>query len=283
VLTTLRGRQGIRLLGPADRAQVEGLLSHDPVTNVFIADRVASTGLDQRWLGGRIYGYLDDGELTALCHHAANLVPVRAHRAAVEAFAERAVSDGRSCSSLFGPQDAVLGLWERLQPHWGAARSVRADQPFQWMRAPSAVEPDPAVRVVRLDELDIVYPASVAMFTEEMGVSPEVGGADAYRARVAQLISQGRMFARIEDGRVLFKAEVGAATAASCQVQSVFVDRAERGRGLATQGMASVVAAALRDWAPVVTLYVNADNLAARRVYDKVGFVRTATFATVLL
>jgi len=283
VPTTLRGRQGIRLLGPADRAQVEGLLARDPVTNVFVADRVASTGLDQRWLGGRIYGYLEDGELTALCHHAANLVPVRAHRAAVEAFAERAVSDGRSCSSLFGPQDAVLGLWERLQPQWGAARSVRADQPFQCMRAPSAVEPDPAVRVVRLDELDLVYPASVAMFTEEMGVSPEVGGADAYRARVAQLISQGRMFARIEDGRVLFKAEVGAATAASCQVQSVFVDRAERGRGLATQGMASVVAAALRDWAPAVTLYVNADNLAARRVYDKVGFVRTATFATVLL
>ena len=281
--TTLRGRQGIWLLGPADRAQVEGLLARDPVTNVFVADRVASTGLDQRWLGGRIYGYLEDGELTALCHHAANLVPVRAHRAAVEAFAERAVSDGRSCSSLFGPQDAVLGLWERLQPQWGAARSVRADQPFQCMRAPSAVEPDPAVRVVRLDELDLVYPASVAMFTEEMGVSPEVGGADAYRARVAQLISQGRMFARIEDGRVLFKAEVGAATAASCQVQSVFVDRAERGRGLATQGMASVVAAALRDWAPAVTLYVNADNLAARRVYDKVGFVRTATFATVLL
>jgi len=283
VLTTLRGRQGIRLLGPADRAQVEGLLARDPVTNVFVADRVASTGLDQRSLGGRIYGYLEDGELTALCHHAANLVPVRAHRAAVEAFAERAVSDGRSCSSLFGPQDAVLGLWERLQPQWGAARSVRADQPFQCMRAPSTVEPDPAVRVVRLDELDLVYPASVAMFTEEMGVSPEVGGADAYRARVAQLISQGRMFARIEDGRVLFKAEVGAATAASCQVQSVFVDRAERGRGLATQGMASVVAAVLRDWAPAVTLYVNADNLAARRVYDKVGFVRTATFATVLL
>ena len=283
MLTTLRGRQGIRLLGPADRAQVEGLLARDPVTNVFVADRVASTGLDQRSLGGRIYGYLEDGELTALCHHAANLVPVRAHRAAVEAFAERAVSDGRSCSSLFGPQDAVLGLWERLQPQWGAARSVRADQPFQCMRAPSTVEPDPAVRVVRLDELDLVYPASVAMFTEEMGVSPEVGGADAYRARVAQLISQGRMFARIEDGRVLFKAEVGAATAASCQVQSVFVDRAERGRGLATQGMASVVAAVLRDWAPAVTLYVNADNLAARRVYDKVGFVRTATFATVLL
>ena len=282
--TTLRGRQGIRLLGPADRAQVEGLLARDPVTNVFVADRVASTGLDQRWLGGRIYGYLEDGELTALCHHAANLVPVRAHRAAVEAFAERAVSDGRSCNSLFGPQDAVLGLWERLQPQWGAARSVRADQPFQCMRAPSAVEPDPAVRVVRLDELDLVYPASVAMFTEEVEISPEIGGGrDLYRTRVRQLIDKGFAFARIEDGEVIFKAEVGAATPYACQVQGVWVNPRYRGRGLSAPGMAAVVAEALRSIAPVVTLYVNADNLAARRVYDKVGFVRTATFATVLL
>lgn len=283
MVTSLRGRQGIRVLGPSDLDEVEALLARDPLTNVFVADRVASTGLQSRWLGGRIYGYVEDGRLTAMCHHAANLVPVDAHPAAVEAFAERALSDGRTCSSLFGPQDAVLGLWDRLQPQWGAARSVRADQPFLTLRQPSTVEPDTAVRVVRLDELDTVYPASVAMFTEEMGISPELGGADAYRARVAQLITQGRMFARIEDGRVLFKAEVGATTAAACQVQSVFVDRDQRGLGLATRGMATVVAAALRDWAPAVTLYANADNVAAHRVYDKVGFVRSTTFATVLL
>jgi len=283
VLTSLRGRQGVRVLGPADLEQVEAVLDRDPVTNVFVADRVASTKLDPRWLGGRVYGYVEGGELTALCYHAANLVPVDAGPAAVEAFAARALADGRTCSSLFGVQEAVLGMWDRLQPRWGRASSVRPDQPFLILRAPSTVPPDPEVRVVRLAELDLVYPASVAMFTEEMGVSPEIGGADAYRARVAQLIAEGRMFARIEGERVLFKAEVGAASTGACQIQSVYVDRAERGRGLATRGMASVVAATLGDWAPVVSLYVNADNTAARRVYDKVGFVRTATFATVLL
>jgi len=47
--------------------------------------------------------------------------------------------------------------------------------------------------------------------------------------------------------------------------------------------MATVVEATLRDWAPVVTLYANAENAAAHRVYEKVGFVRTNTFATVLI
>ena len=45
------------------------------------------------------------------------------------------------------------------------------------------------------------------MFTEEIGVPPE--SVDLYRARVAELISARRCFARIENGRVLFKAEVG--------------------------------------------------------------------------
>jgi predicted GNAT family acetyltransferase len=274
----------VRVLGPSDFDQVRTLLATDPMTHVFVADRIETTRLQSRWLGGRVYGYLVDGELAALCHHGANLVPVLADIEAAYAFADRALSDGRACSSLFGPQDAVLTMWDRLEPAWGPARSVRADQPFLALDRPSAVAPDPAVRVVRMDELEVVYPASVAMFTEEMGVSPEAGGgAAAYRARVAQLIAQGRMFARIEDQQVLFKAEIGAVTRDACQIQSVYVASSHRGRGLATAGMAAVVAAALTDWAPVVTLYVNSDNRAARRVYDKVGFTRTTTFATVLL
>ncbi len=284
VLTTLRGREGVRVLGPSDLDRVRALLATDPVTNVFVADRMESTRLDRRWLGGRVYGYVRDGALVALCHHAANLVPVAARGPAVEAFARRALDDGRTCSSLFGPEDAVLALWKLLEPAWGPARSIRPDQPFmQTSRPSSTIKPDPLVRVVGLDELDLVYPASVAMFVEEMGVSPETGGRDAYRARVAHLVSQGRMFARIEDGRVVFKAEIGAVTRDACQIQSVYVDHELRGHGLGLRGMAAVVEATLRDWAPVVSLYVNADNLPARQVYERVGFTRTGSFATVLL
>ena len=89
---------------------------------------------------------------------------------------------------------------------------------------PPAVAPDPLVRPVRPDELDLLLPACVAMFTEEVGVSPlSADGGALYRARVAELIRSGRAFARIEDGRVVFKAEVGAVSDAACQVQGVWV------------------------------------------------------------
>jgi predicted GNAT family acetyltransferase len=150
------------------------------------------------------------------------------------------------------------------------------------MRTPSPLRPDPGVRRVVLDELDVLYPACVAMFTEEVGVSPEPSGGGHYRARVAQLISRGWAFARIEEGQVVFKAEVGVATRHACQVQGVYVHPDLRGRGIAAPAMAAVVELALRNIAPVVSLYVNAGNVAAMRAYRRAGFIQEGTFATVL-
>jgi len=278
----LRTPSRLRRLGPSDLARVRQLIDRDPVTNVFVGSRIQSTGLEPRRLNGEVWGYGTDGDLSSACHVAANLIPVEATDAAIRVFAEHAAAQGRRCSSLVGLQGAIAPLWEHLEPHWGPARSVRPDQPFMTMRAPSPLRPDSAVRRVLIDELDVLYPASVAMFTEEVGVSPEIDGADHYRARVAQLITRGWAFARIEDGQVVFKAEVGVATSRACQIQGVYVHPEHRGRGIAAAAMAAVVDLALREVAPVVTLYVNADNVAARRAYEHAGFARTNTFTTVL-
>ena len=55
-----------------------------------------------------------------------------------------------------------------------------------------------------------------------------------------------------------------------------------RGRGLGAAGTASVVALAQAMFAPVVSLYVNDFNLPARRAYERVGFRRAGTFASIL-
>jgi predicted GNAT family acetyltransferase len=139
------------------------------------------------------------------------------------------------------------------------------------------------VRLVRPDEIDVLMPACIAMFTEEVGVSPLVGdGGTLYRARVEELIATGRAFARVEDDCVVFKAEIGAATRAGCQVQGVWVHPPLRGRGVGTAGMAAVVSGAQESIAPVVSLYVNDFNVGARRSYEKVGFRQVGTFASVL-
>ena len=272
-----------RVLDSRDRAAVLALLRVDPVMDVFVASRVQAAGLESWRLGAELWGYGPSGRLEALCYSGANLVPVQAGPDAVRSFAERARRQGRRCSSIVGPADAVSELWQRLEPSWGPAREVRARQPLLVLDGPPALPADPRVRPVRPDELDVLLPACVAMFTEEVGVSPTVGdGGVLYRARVRELIAQGRAYARIEDGRVLFKAEIGAATRAACQVQGVWVDPALRGRGLGSAGTAAVVDLARRQVAPVVSLYVNDFNTAARRSYERVGFTCAGTCASIL-
>jgi predicted GNAT family acetyltransferase len=272
----------LRLLDARDRDDVAALLARDPVAHVFVTARVRGAGFDPWRLGGELWGYVVDGQLESICYAGANLVPVEATPEAVKAFAERARRQGRRCSSLVGPADEVLPMWELLEPSWGAAREVRDSQPLMATGCDPLVAPDPDVRRVRLEEVDVVLPASVAMFTEEVGVSPLVGDGGVYRSRVTELVASGRAFARIEDGRVVFKAEVGAVTSEACQVQGVWVAPERRGQGLAAAGMAAVVQTCLAEIAPVVSLYVNDFNEPALKTYTRVGFSRVGTFATVL-
>ena len=133
-------------------------------------------------------------------------------------------------------------------------------------------------------DADALYPACVAMYTEEVGISPESGGgADLYRTRVHQLVSRGWSFARIEDGEVVFKAEVAVAHARTPPgAGRLGRARPARARGWAPPGWPPSSTTCSRDLAPVVSLYVNDYNYAARRVYERVGFRQTATFATVM-
>jgi predicted GNAT family acetyltransferase len=277
------GSAPVRVLDDRYRDEVLSILDADSVSNVFVASRVHAIGLDQARLGAQMWGYVRDGRLRSLCYSGANLVPVAASSEAVQAFADRARAQGRRCSSIVGPIDAVSEMWEALEPYWGPPRAIRHVQPVMATSTAPEVTPDPAVRRVRMEEFDVVYPACVAMFTEEVGISPSAGdGGVLYRARVAELIRAGRAFARIENGRVVFKAEVGAVTPYACQVQGVWVDPAQRGNGIAVHGMAALVEEALRTIAPTVTLYVNDYNAPARAAYRRVGFTDVDTFMSVL-
>ena len=272
-----------RLLDDRDRAAALEVCAADPVANVFVESRIRAFGLDAGRLGAQMWGFEQAGRLTSLCYGGANLVPVQAASPAIAAFADRALRQGRRCSSIVGTSTAVSELWGYLRPYWGPARDVRAAQPLMSIDGLSALAADPAVRRVRLDELDILLPASIAMFTEEVGISPLNGdGGASYRARVTELVRSGRAFARIENGRVIFKAEVGAATPQACQVQGVWVHPDYRGRGLAAPGMAAVVDLARASISPVVSLYVNDFNAPARATYRRTGFTEVGEFMSVL-
>ncbi|MGW0642041.1 GNAT family N-acetyltransferase [Streptomyces sp. S063] len=273
-----------RVLEPSDLGAALAILESEPVANAFVTSRVQVAGLDPWRLGGEMWGWYADGMLRSLCYSGANLVPICAGPEAVRAFADRARRAGRRCSSIVGPAEPTTQLWRLLEPSWGPAREVRANQPLMVTESAAAdVTPDPLVRRIRKDEMEVLMPACVAMFTEEVGISPLAGdGGLLYQARVAELISTGRSFARIDDGKVVFKAEIGAATPQACQIQGVWVAPEHRGKGLSETGMAAVLRYALADVAPVVSLYVNDYNTPARKAYQRVGFREVGAFMSVL-
>jgi uncharacterized protein len=272
----------VRLLGDSDVPAVGRLLDTEPIAGAQVAERVfGSTGAWWRH-EARIFGYGPARRPEALCWLGANLVPVRASQSAVAAFADVIAPEPRACSSIVGSADAVLGMWQRLAPQWGPARDVRDCQPLLAIDTLAEAMPDPQVRLVRPDEIDALYPASVAMYTEEVGVPPAGAHDPSYRERVRDLVRTRRAYARFAGREVVFKAEVAIVTRHTAQIQGVWVAPEWRGRGLATAGMATVVNDVLRRIAPTVSLYVNDYNTPARRAYARCGFRQVGTFATVL-
>lgn len=173
----------VRGIGSSDLGQVQALLALDPVVNCFVASRVNIAGTDPWRLGGDLWGYFTDDRLHSLVYVGANLIPIATTATSRAAFADRLRPLPRRCSSFVGPAEEVQDLWRLLEPAWGPSREVRTKQPFLALSSPPLVAADERVRLVVLAELDLLVPACVEMFTDEVGVSPVTGGVAGATAR----------------------------------------------------------------------------------------------------
>ena len=174
-----------------DAAAVRQVLEEDPVGSCMVASRVAEHGIEPSAIGGELWTRRRASE--SLCYAGANLIPLRGDLTDLNAFADKAMSTARRCSSLVGRAECVMPMWRRLEHAWGPARDVRDHQPLMALSTAPQSPVDPAVRPVRVDELDAYLVAAIDMFIGEVGIDPRIGdGGRGYRRRVAALIAAGR-------------------------------------------------------------------------------------------
>ncbi|MCW3157247.1 GNAT family N-acetyltransferase [Micropruina sonneratiae] len=277
-----------RALGTRDAGPVRELLAADPVANLFVASRVDAGVL---WSGSpaTLYGWPGNAP-RHLLHAGSNLVPVLGpcdddeRNAAIDAFAD-ALGPHRWCQSIVGRSEAALALHAVLAGRgrsYAAQREIRPRQPLMVAREVLPQATEAPVRRITMAEFDSYLAAAVAMYTEEVGVDPTIGGGrSGYRAHCQGLVESGRAWGVVEDGTVVFKADVGLSCGGIAQVQGVWLAPHLRGRGLAAPAMAAATRGILRQH-DVVSLYVNDYNVRAVRTYLRTGFAHAGEFATVL-
>ena len=205
------------------------------------------TQLDPRWLGGEVWGY--QVGRPSWCRPATRRrtwCRCRPPRRRWPRSPSGPLAQPRRCSTIVGPAATRSGrCGSMLAPHWAPAREIalgpaapadrldaRRSPPTRWYAGPSAPTSTRSTRPASR-----CTPRRSASRRSSAAARTSTGpGSRSWSAK-------GWSFARIEDGRVVFKAEVAAASPYACQVQGVYVDPARRGEGLAAAGMAAVVAA----------------------------------------
>lgn len=273
----------VRPLTRADISVVKELASKDVVTNCFIISKLDELENNSWSVQNEFFVFENNKIIESALYNGANIVPLSTNTNSLVSFAQHLINSPRRASSIVGEKVQVLELWDLLKTFWNKPREIRSNQPLLVIDDQPLLAPDPLVKPVVIRDLEILLPACVSMFTEEVGISPVVGSSEQmYRARVADVIQQRKMFARIDQGQVTFKAEIGVSINKVCQIQGVWVPPQLRGRNYGKAGMAAVVDLTRKHFAPKVSLYVNDYNERARAVYKSVGFQEHSTFATIL-
>lgn len=186
-------------------------------------------------------------------------------------------------SSIIGYREDVFGLWEQVSSFLGPARLIRADQPLMALTTAPLIAPNPAVRLATPAELELVLPAAAMMFREEVGIDPlRPATLSVYRARILELLKLGKTYVLIENGEVIFKADVGVLSEQVIQVQGVWVAPSHRGHRISGPALSAAITK-MQQTAPVISLYVNDFNSRAIRLYRSLGFNQVGTFASVML
>jgi predicted GNAT family acetyltransferase len=265
-----------------NKEEVLAFLAERPLHTAIMAGWIRDNGVVSPLNRGTYYGCRDDrGRLqgVALIGHA-TLFDARSD-AALAAFAQFA----KSCTNahmLLGEKEQVARFWEYYSDGGQAPARICRELLFEQRWPVEVREAVEAMRLATSDDLELVMPVQAEMAYEESGVNPLEKDPQGFRSRCARRIEQGRTWVWVEEGRLIFKAEVVSDTPEVSYLEGVWVSPEERGNGFALRCM-SQLTRTLLNRAPSVSILVNEQNHGALQLYRRAGFKLMDYFDTIFL
>jgi predicted GNAT family acetyltransferase len=262
----------IRPLGRADTAETLALLQPRPLQNVYLEYLVrlgalgALPGFHGSFAGGRLVGVI-------LVAGTGGTVLEARDPEAIRELAAAARDSAVPPRHIVGPEEVTTPFWEAyaepgVEPLW------QRREPVYVVERGGAREPVArGVGLAQATDADTaeVVENSARQYVEDLKIDRRAQDPAGFHARHAAEVRDGRWWVLRDHGRVAFQVHVGPENAQVVQLGGVFTVPEARGRGVATRGVAALVLRLL-ERRPAVSLFCDAANAPARRVYEKVGF-----------
>jgi ribosomal protein S18 acetylase RimI-like enzyme len=272
----------VDLLINGEEAEVLEFLAQRPIHTVAMMSMIQDNGLVSPLNRGTFYGCRDlNGRLEG--------VALVGHATLMETVSDRALAALAQVAQQCAGTHMIMGEKERVADFWGhyaaAGRKHRLacrEWLFELSWPIEAREPVENLRRATAAELDLVMPVQAELAFDESGINPLQVDPEGFRKRCLRRIEQGRTWVVIEDGKLIFKADVISRTAAVSYLEGIWIadDRRTNGNGL--RFMSDLMRRLLEE-TKSICLLVNETNKRALNFYRKCGFHFRATYETIFL
>lgn len=272
----------VAALRTSDENEVLKFLNLRPVHTVGMVGFIQDNGLVSPLNRGIFYGCRDDqGQLegVALIGHA-TLIETTTDRA-LEALAGTA----QTCTSTH----MILGEKERIADFWNYYADAGQDMrracrellfELQWpVEAQTAIE---GLRLATGGDLELVMPIQARMAFDESGVDPMERDPEGFRQRCARRIHQGRTWVWVENGELIFKADILSDTSSVIYLEGIWINTERRSQGYGLRCM-SQLARTLLSRTRSLCVLVNENNKDAHTFYKRAGYKFRSVYDTIFL
>lgn len=278
----------VRRLGPVDRDQALAFLAQQRTVNAFSLGWVHENDIVPRQPYHRyeFLGAFDGPRLVGTALLAAGTVCCLSAMSddVARSIARRIGASAPPLRTVVGPRDATRAFWRGWASPGESPRLVH-DQVLLSLRSRGLrYFPEPLLECAGESDLDELAEMALAMHAEETGLPIGDEERELFYRSVSNRVRMGRVYVTRDpiSGRIAFKASVSSWSPTTSQLEGVFVPPRFRQSGLARRGLSEMCRQLLYECGEV-TLYVNAGNTAARRLYERLGFRRAAPMSTLFL
>jgi predicted GNAT family acetyltransferase len=264
-----------------EKSEALSFLAQRPLHTVYMASLIRDNGVESSLNRGRLYSYRGSRgylEGIALLGHA-TLIEART-TASLNAFA-RLAKQSSLPYLIRGEEDLVKKFWSQYGNSGKGASRVCRELLLEQVAAPKN-EKVTGLRRATLDDLESVVRVNSEMAQAESGSDPLQRDPEGFRARTARRISLGRNWIWMENGKLLFKADIIAETPEVIYLEGIYVERSERGKGYGSMGLSHLGRILLRQ-AGSICLTLSASKEKTKNFYCKAGYALRSYYDTIYL